>query len=140
MWGFVINPYDLCVVNKVINGSQFTITWHVDDLKMSHIDLRVLDAFVDNLNQGFGKESLVVVHKGSCHDYLGITLNYSSLGKVIVDMKQYIDKVLSETPPDIKGVAQTPSGEHLFKVNPDCKWLDRPSALMFHHLVPDFCF
>ena len=46
MWGFVINPYDPCVVNKVVNGSQFTIMWHVDNLKMSHIDHRVLDAFV----------------------------------------------------------------------------------------------
>ena len=135
MWGFVINPYDLCVANKVINGSQFTIMWHVDDLKMSHIDPRVLDAFVGDLNQVIGKESLVVVHKGPRHDYLGITLDYSSPGKVVVDMKQYIDKVLSETHPDIKGVAQTPAGEHLLKVNPDCKWLDPPSAIMFHHLV-----
>ena len=63
----------------------------------------------------------MVVHKGPRHDYLGITLDYSSPGKVVVDMKQYIDKVLSETPPDIKGVAQTLAGEHLFKVNPDCK-------------------
>ena len=46
MWVFVINPYDSCVVNKVVNGSQFTITWHVDNLKMSHVDPRVLDAFV----------------------------------------------------------------------------------------------
>ena len=51
----------------------------------------------------------MVVHKGPRHDYLGITLDYSSPGKVVVDMKQYIDKVLSETPPDIKGVAQTPT-------------------------------
>ena len=35
-WGFVINAYDQCVANKVVNGSQFTITWHVDDLKLSH--------------------------------------------------------------------------------------------------------
>ena len=121
MWRFVINPYNPCVVNKVINGLQFTIMWHVDDLKMSPIDHRVLDAFVGDLNQVFGKESPVVAHKGPRHDYLGITLDYSSLGKMVVDMKQYIDKVLLETPPDIKGVAQTPAGEHLFKVNPDCK-------------------
>ena len=126
----VINPYYSCVANKVINGSQFTITWHVDNLKMSHIDPRVLDTFVDELNQVFGKESPVVVH-----NYLGITLDYLSPGKEIVDMKQYIDNVLSETPPDIKGVAQTPAGEYLFKVNPDCKRLDPPSAMMFHHLV-----
>ena len=79
---------------------------------MSHIDPRVLDAFVGDLNQVFGKESLVLDHKGPLHDYLGITLDYSAPGKVIVDMKQYIDKVLSETPPDIKQVAQTPAGEH----------------------------
>ena len=139
-WGFVINPFDPCVANKVINGSQFTITWHVDDLKMSHVDPRVSDTFLDDLNQVFGKESPVVVHKGPRHDYLGIALDYSSPGKVIVDMKQYIDKILSETPPDIKGVAQTPAGEHLFKVNPECKCLDAPSAMMFHHLVTSLLF
>ena len=50
-------------------------------------------------------------------------------------MKQYIDKILSEAPPDIKGGAQTPKGEHLFKVSQECKCLDAPSAMMFHHLV-----
>ena len=29
--GFEVNPYDNCVGNKVIKGSQCTITWHVDD-------------------------------------------------------------------------------------------------------------
>ena len=33
---FKINPYDPCMANKVINGSQMMITWHVDDLKISH--------------------------------------------------------------------------------------------------------
>ena len=34
--GFVTNPYDCCVVNKIIEGKQCTILWHVDDLKISH--------------------------------------------------------------------------------------------------------
>ena len=34
--GYVINPYDWCVANKDINGSQCTIVWHVDDLQISH--------------------------------------------------------------------------------------------------------
>ena len=55
-------------------------------------------------------------------------------------MKQYIDKILSEAPPEIKGVSQTPAGEHLFKVNPDCKCLDAPCAMMFHHLVACLLF
>ena len=34
--GFELNPYDDCVANKVINGKQCTVVWHVDDLKISH--------------------------------------------------------------------------------------------------------
>ncbi len=35
--GFEINPYDPCIANKMVNGSQMTIRWHVDDLMMSHL-------------------------------------------------------------------------------------------------------
>ena len=36
--GFVINPYDLCVANAMIESHQMTVTWHVDNLKVSHKD------------------------------------------------------------------------------------------------------
>ncbi len=35
--GFKINPYNPCVVNKMINGTQMTIRWHADDLMISHV-------------------------------------------------------------------------------------------------------
>jgi hypothetical protein len=35
-YGFDVNPYDPCVANKVCNKSQLTVSWHVDDLKISH--------------------------------------------------------------------------------------------------------
>ena len=31
--GFHINPYDTCVANKIVNGRQQTIVWHIDDIK-----------------------------------------------------------------------------------------------------------
>lgn len=34
--GFTANPYDRCVMNADMKGSQCTITFHVDDLKVSH--------------------------------------------------------------------------------------------------------
>ena len=34
--GCEVNPYAPCVANRIINGSQMTVTWHVDDLKISH--------------------------------------------------------------------------------------------------------
>ena len=36
--GFQINPYDPCVANKIVDGAQLIVVWHVDDLKVSHID------------------------------------------------------------------------------------------------------
>jgi Reverse transcriptase (RNA-dependent DNA polymerase) len=33
--GFEINPYNPCIANRVINGKQHTITWHVDDIKVN---------------------------------------------------------------------------------------------------------
>ena len=33
--GFVLNPYDTCVANKIIDGTQCTIVYHVDDLKIT---------------------------------------------------------------------------------------------------------
>ena len=35
--GFQINPYDLCVSNRDINGKQCTIAWYVDDNEVSHM-------------------------------------------------------------------------------------------------------
>ena len=45
-WGFKLNPYDQCVANKIINGSQCTIVWHVDGLKISHMQEEVVNDMV----------------------------------------------------------------------------------------------
>jgi hypothetical protein len=34
--GFKFNPYDPCVANRRIHGSQHTVRFHVDDLMSSH--------------------------------------------------------------------------------------------------------
>ena len=36
--GFVLNPYDSYVANKVVDGKQMTVYWQVDNLKVSHCD------------------------------------------------------------------------------------------------------
>ena len=56
--GFLINPSDKCVANKIINGNQMTIVWHVDDMKISHKDpvvvtrvIRWLKSIYDTLQE-----------------------------------------------------------------------------------------
>ena len=43
--GFEVNPYDPCVANKIINGKQMTVCFHVDDLLMSHHKEEVIRDF-----------------------------------------------------------------------------------------------
>jgi hypothetical protein len=52
--GFVINPYDPCVANKVINGKQMTVCWHVDDLKVSHMEPEEVTKFGNWLSKTYG--------------------------------------------------------------------------------------
>ena len=40
--GYELNPYDPCVANKIVDGAQLTVVWHVDYLKVSHVDVGVV--------------------------------------------------------------------------------------------------
>jgi hypothetical protein len=115
--GFELNPYDPCVANKVINGKQFTITWHVDDLKLSHVDTKVVDDTITWLKSIYGED--MSVSRGKKHDYLGMDLDYSVPGEVKVTMAYYLKRVITEFPEEITGTASIPAAERLFTVRPD---------------------
>lgn len=37
--GFIINSYDHCAANKIINGRQCIVLWYVEDPKISHVSI-----------------------------------------------------------------------------------------------------
>ena len=85
-WGFMINPYDSCVANKEIDGRQCTITWHVDDLKISHVDEQVVRSIIQKIQDNFGQHSELSMHIGKRHDYLGMILDFTTPGTLEIDM------------------------------------------------------
>lgn len=46
-----MNLYNPCVWNKIVNGKQLTVVFHVDDVKLSHVDSEVLDDTIEWLHQ-----------------------------------------------------------------------------------------
>ena len=50
---FEINPYDPCVANKVIDGSQMTIYFHVDDFKLNHCERKSNNCMIKWLRQEY---------------------------------------------------------------------------------------
>jgi hypothetical protein len=139
-WGFVTNPYDPCVANRTIDGGQCTVLWHVDDLKVSHVDKKVVDTVIDLLNSEFGKETPLSVVHGKEHDYLGMHIDYTIPGKVKITMIDYIERMLKELPDDMGGTALSPASSHLFEVNPCGEPLDSMKADLYHHNTAKLLF
>ena len=52
--GFVINTYDRCAANKVIEGTPFPIAWYVDDNNLLHKNLKVISDIINEVNNSFG--------------------------------------------------------------------------------------
>ena len=101
--GYHINEYDWCVMNKIIDNKQGTILWHVDDLKTSHVDPAVISSVLSDIDTEYGKIAKMTIPQGKVHKYLGMTIDYSSPGKVIFLMINYIGKILDDTPEEMKG-------------------------------------
>jgi hypothetical protein len=129
-WGFTINPYDTCVANKLVNGKYLTVTWHIDDLKVSHVSVDVVDWFISKMDDEFGREAPLVVSRGRAHD-LGMTLDFNVPGEVVVSMEEYVKSVLHNLPEKLRGKAVTPAANHLFTTNPNPVTLDAGEASTF---------
>ena len=138
--GFVINPYDWCIANKDVQGKQCTIVWHVDDLKISHVDPRVVDKIIASLKAEHGKIGEMTIRRGKKHDYLGMTLDFSNNGKFIIDMEEYINDVISDLPEDMSGSASTPAADHLFKTRDNVPKLSEERAELFHKVTAQLLF
>ncbi len=116
--GFEINPYDPCVANKMVNGSQTTIRWHVDDLMISHLKQEDIMQVVQQIKDIYGEN--LKENVGTVHDYLGMTFDYSYGKEVGINMWDFLKKVIEEFPEEITGVCATPANDYLFKVRE--KW------------------
>ena len=135
-WGFTPNWYDSCVVNKKVNRKQLTVAWHVDELKVSHEEDNILDEFIGMMEEEFVQETPLTIKRGPIQEYLGMTLDFTERGRVVVKMSNYIKNMLKDTPASMDGHATTPAVTHLFKINMDNpKLLCKEKKELFIHLV-----
>ena len=79
--GFILNKYDPCVANKLINNKQCTITWYVDDSKMSYADRDVVSDVISEIEREFGKMS---VTRGRKHTFVGMGIEFNDDRTIIL--------------------------------------------------------
>ena len=79
--GFTISPYDICVVNKMVNGKQSKLGWYVYYNKLSHVDTKVVDGILEILKRHFG---YLTIHWGKKFTLLGVNITITDGNEIKV--------------------------------------------------------
>jgi hypothetical protein len=141
--GFIINPYNPCVVNTIIEGKQMTICFHVDDCKLSHRKKKLMDTIIEYLRQEYERifedgTGAMTVSRGKIHKYLGMTLDYTVRGQVKITMFDCVDEIITafdKAEPKGGGTQICAAPDSLFKVDESCVKLSQNKDVEFHNLV-----
>ena len=115
-YGSKINPYHPCVANMEVGGSQMTVVWYVDGLKVSHrntFEITKLAGYLDDIYP------VLKVNSDKIYDYLGMNLDFSEDGNVKVSMIIYLNEILRDFPELLGDITMSPAANHLFKVRSD---------------------
>eukprot|EP00978_Attheya_sp_CCMP212_P028783 scaffold100331_cov51-Attheya_sp.AAC.5 len=83
----------------MIEGKQNTLTWHVDNIKSSHVDSKVNDKFLACwLETNYGEDGIgsVKTTRGKKHSYLVMVLDFSKEGKLVLDMCDYVKGMVKD--------------------------------------------
>ena len=83
----------------------------------------------------YGQHGKLTGSRGKRHRYLGMTLDYSKKGKVIIDMMDYTKETHDIFPEDLSGKISTPANKHLFNVRDDAEKLEEGQRQTFHTIV-----
>ena len=120
----------------MINGSQMTVIFHVDDGIVSHVDPKQVTDFLKELSKIYGQTDPLTIKRGKIHDYLGMTIDFSTDLQVMVTMYDYIMKLIAKLPKDMIGEKATAAPEYLFKTSDGgVVLLSHKEAEFFHSIV-----
>ena len=86
-FGFEINIYDRCVANKVIEGTQYTTAWYVNDNKSLHKNMQVILDIINEVEKNLGELSVVIWKK---HTFLVINIEIKD-NTIKVDMVEQLE-------------------------------------------------
>ena len=126
----------------MVNSKQLTLVWHINNIKVSHVEESVVTKFIEWLKctykctfeDGLGA---MQVFRGKKHDYLGMQLDFTKNGKVKFTMDNYVVDMVRDFHPHDKTTwtVKTPTAEHLFRVNDNAVPLLQEGIPIFHNFV-----
>lgn len=130
--GFELNPYDKCVANKIINGKQCTMTWYVDDNKLSHKDPAVVTEVLEEISKHFGN---LTITRGKKHTFLGMNITMRKDKKFEIEMKDQLLETIQSFGEKIEGEVANPATKNLLHIPEEDEDLDEEREKRFHSVV-----
>ena len=128
----MVNPYDKCVANKIIDGDQCTISWHVDDNIVTYKKQSAIEYIKKLMVKHFGEMDFI---EGEEHTFLGMKITVKDK-KVKIDMRDQVNETIDKFELDSKefmsrGVA-SPANHKLFMVDLQSEELDERRSDILH--------
>ena len=127
-------------MNKTIDDKKCNILWNVDDMKTSHFDPAFISSALPDIIRNMRRFSKMTIMRGKVHKYLGMAIDYSLSGKVILSMIDYIGNMIEDIPEYLKGKSATSEEHHLFGTAEDTTNLSQADANIFHYFVAKLIF
>ena len=99
-------------------GKCQTACWHVDDLKLIHVDPAVNDKSIKKPKKKYEtiEKGSIKVKRGNNHTCLGMIFDFSSTEEVKISMLDCIMELIKDFPESITKGKETPDQDWLFKV------------------------
>jgi hypothetical protein len=130
-FGYIANPYDVCVFNKVDEtGVQSTIVLHVDDLLVTCVDDHIIDQLEACLRRAYPE---ITVRGGDVIGYLGMSFDFRVAGEVKVTMENSVAEILEGC--GVTTGRKTPATECLFDVREESPVSSEERRRWFHSNV-----
>ncbi len=130
--GFELNQYDACVANKMIEGTQCTVAWYVDDTKISHVKPDVVTNIIEHIESKFGK---MTVTRGKEHTFLGMDIKFNDNETVTISMNKHLEEAISTSGIVVTKTATTPAQKNFFEVETTSMPLSKENSELFHSTV-----
>lgn len=117
----------------MIDGSQCTIAWYVDDNKISHKDPAVVLRMIAEIESSFGK---MTVTRGRKQVFLGMNIEYTDKKTAIITMKEYLTEAISKLEMGIgRATAPTQASKKLFEVDEKLPLSPKREGEIFHSVA-----
>ena len=127
----------MCAASEIANGKQYVLAQHIDNVKVSHINLEVSTRFAKQVKETHRSNELgyAKVIRGKKHNYISMILNYHSKKKLKVDIACYAENIVKELLEELSSKEKALQNGSLLKVNAKSFALDIEKAELFHSFM-----